>query len=416
MKKLVGVFLNNKGTSLVDVSHLQDGNPGMGGTQFEFFILLNELKKDGSLKLIYFGTAEQKGLEGVETIVVSNIYDAFTKCNELGVDILISRDAGADGLDILKNTKVIYWVHNYIPYEFCKTVGKNPTVKRVVFVSNQHRDFYLEMNIAKKADVVFNAFYLPNKIDVLENKNNNVVFIGNIVPIKKLHVLTSIWPSIVKKVPDAKLTVIGNGQTANREKVLGTYNIAEASYEQTILAPLIKSNTLSTVEFVGVLGSEKKAIISSAKVGVAPNDKETFCISALEYVLSGVPVVGVAKGGINDVIENGKTGILCKTKHGLKKNIIKILKDKKTFKNLPTGIEYFKNVFDISVFVSNWKRIINEVYNDNPPRKIKAARPYNDKFKYAGFVFKFFRTIFHLPDGFSRVGIISKVSSWRHHE
>lgn len=415
MKKTIGVFLNNKGTAQVDVSHLRDGNPGMGGTQFEFFILLNEIAKQDKYNVIYFGTALQKGLDTVKTIVVQDIYEAFAKCNELKVDILISRDGGADRLDILQNTKVIYWVHNFLPFEFCKTVGKNQKVKRVVFVSYQHRDFYLEMNVAKKADVVFNSFYLPSKIEVKQYKENIAVFVGNLVPIKKLHVVTEIWPDVVKKVPDAKLIVIGSGQTANRDKVLGPYNIAEESYEKRILAPLLKTNTIDTVHFAGVLGGDKKDIIASAKVAIAPNDKETFCISALEYILSGVPVVGVSKGGINDVVENGKTGVLCKTKQGLKKNIIKVFKNKKRFDDLPTGIDYFEKNFAVDKFVEKWTQIIEEVDKDIPPHKIRARKPYSDKFKFIGLFFLLIRKIFHLPDGFSRVGIASRISRWKRH-
>ena len=415
MKTKVGVFLNNKGTSQVDVSHLQDGNPGMGGTQFEFFILLSELQKLGIYELVYFGTVVQKGLDGVNTVVVQDVYEAFEKCNELKIDILISRDGGADKIDILKNTKLIYWVHNFLPFNFCKTVGKNKKVKRVVFVSYQHRDFYLEMNIAKKAEVIFNSFYLPKAIEVYPVKEKSVVFVGNLVPIKKLHVVTEIWPSVIKKVPDARLIVIGSGQTANRDRPLGPNGIAEANYEKQILYPLEKSNVLQTVEFKGVLGGEKSDIIKKAKVAIAPNDKETFCISALEYILSGTPVVGVSKGGINDVVENGKTGVLCKTKRGLKKNLIKVLNGKKSFDSLPSGIRYFENNFAVDKFIEKWIRVIDEVDNDVPPHKIKARKPYGDKFKFIGIVMKGIRTIFHFPDGFSRVGVASKISKWRHH-
>lgn len=415
MKKRLGIFLNNKGTAQVDVSHLEKGNPGMGGTQFEFFILLSELQKMGIYELFYFGTAVQKGLDGVNTIVVQDVYEAFRKCNELKIDILISRDGGANQIDILENTKLIYWVHNFLPFDFCKAVGKNKKVKRVVFVSYQHRDFYLEMDIAKKAEVIFNSFYLPKTIEVEPIKEKSVVFVGNLVPIKKLHVVTEIWPSVIKKISDAKLIVIGSGQTANRDKPLGPKGIAEATYEKQILSPLEKSNTLQTVEFRGVLGGEKVDIIRKAKVAIAPNDKETFCISALEYILSGTPVVGVSKGGINDVVENGKTGVLCKTKHGLKNNLIKVLSGKKTFDNLSSGITYFENNFAVNKFVEKWIKVIDEVANDVPPHKIKARKPFGDKFKFAGIVIKGIRTLFHLPDGFSRVGVASKINKWRHH-
>ena len=197
---------------------------------------------------------------------------------------------------------------------------------------------------------------------------------------------------------------------------MGPYNIAEKSYEQIVLKPLLKTKTLESVKFTGVLGGEKKEIIQKAKVAIAPNDKETFCISALEYVLSGVPVVGVSSGGINDVIQNKKTGILCRTKLGMRRNIIKIFKEKRQFEKLTDGLDYFKHNFDVELFIKEWKRVIDEVDKDAAPRKIKAKKPYGDKYKIVGLILKLFRTIFRFPDSFSRVGIASKISRWKRHE
>lgn len=196
---------------------------------------------------------------------------------------------------------------------------------------------------------------------------------------------------------------------------MGKYGIAEEAYEKIILEPLLKTNTLNSVEFTGVMGAEKKEIIKKSKVAVAPNDKETFCISALEYNLSGVPVVGIAKGGINDVVINKKTGFLYKTNKGIEKGIIDILLNKKNIDNLPNGIEYFQNNFSVSKFVDKWIKLINEVDNDLDPSKIKAKKPFDDKYKWAGIILMFFRKVLHLPDFFSRVGIAAEYSKRRKH-
>jgi glycosyltransferase involved in cell wall biosynthesis len=68
-----------------------------------------------------------------------------------------------------------------------------------------------------------------------ENKEQIVTYVGALIPTKGFHKLAKVWKNILKKVPTAKLQVIGDGKLYNKNAVLGPHGIAEAKYEKKSL-------------------------------------------------------------------------------------------------------------------------------------------------------------------------------------
>eukprot|EP01034_Spumella_vulgaris_P028986 gene28986-35951_t len=65
------------------------------------------------------------------------------------------------------------------------------------------------------------------------------------------------------------------------------------------------------VNFVGQLsGKPLSQAFASADIFVMPSDTETLGFVVLESLASGIPVVGVAAGGVVDIIRHGETGYL----------------------------------------------------------------------------------------------------------
>ena len=65
------------------------------------------------------------------------------------------------------------------------------------------------------------------------------------------------------------------------------------------------------VYFAGQMsGDTLSSAYASADIFVMPSDSETLGFVVLEAMASAVPVVGVAKGGVQDLIEDGKNGFL----------------------------------------------------------------------------------------------------------
>ena len=77
------------------------------------------------------------------------------------------------------------------------------------------------------------------------------------------------------------------------------------------LAPTLRKRRIPGVHFLGYLtGDDLGRAYASADIFAFPSDTETFGNVALEAMASGLPVVGVQKGGVQDVVDHGRTGLL----------------------------------------------------------------------------------------------------------
>ena len=64
------------------------------------------------------------------------------------------------------------------------------------------------------------------------------------------------------------------------------------------------------VSFLGKL-DQIAPLLAAADLFLLPSQSESFGLSALEALASGVPVVGTDGGGLPEVVRDGETGFLC---------------------------------------------------------------------------------------------------------
>jgi glycosyltransferase involved in cell wall biosynthesis len=65
-----------------------------------------------------------------------------------------------------------------------------------------------------------------------------------------------------------------------------------------------------SVSFLGKL-DQIAPLLAAADLFLLPSQSESFGLSALEALASGVPVVGTKAGGLPEVVRDGETGVLC---------------------------------------------------------------------------------------------------------
>ncbi len=122
-----------------------------------------------------------------------------------------------------------------------------------------------------------------------------VLFIGRLVPQKGVEYLIKATPKIVSNHPNAYIVIVGDGWL--KEHLLS-------------LALSIKHK----ISFLGFLSdSELIELILSSDVLVVPSIYEPFGIVALEGMAAGVPVVASNVGGLAEIIEHDRTGVLVYT-------------------------------------------------------------------------------------------------------
>jgi len=121
-----------------------------------------------------------------------------------------------------------------------------------------------------------------------------VLFIGRLVPQKGVEYLIWAVPSIVRSRPEARFIIAGDG------------------WSRSYLEGLAMSTGHGDkIRFVGfVPDSDLVELTMSADVLVIPSVYEPFGIVALEGMAAGVPVVAGNVGGLSEIIEHERTGVL----------------------------------------------------------------------------------------------------------
>ncbi len=114
-----------------------------------------------------------------------------------------------------------------------------------------------------------------------------LLYVGRISPEKNLGVLVT----VARLLPDYPLLIVGDGPARG---------------------PLAADLAGLNVHFTGTLsGTDLATAYASSDVFLFPSTTETFGQVVREAMASGLPVAGMAAGGIRDVIHNGTTGVLC---------------------------------------------------------------------------------------------------------
>ncbi len=119
-----------------------------------------------------------------------------------------------------------------------------------------------------------------------------LMHISNFRPVKRVRDIVQTFARINAEVPSL-LVMIGDGPDR-----------VEAEAE---------ARELGVAEWVLFLGKIDAIapLLAGAHLFLLTSDKESFGLSALEALASGVPVIGARAGGLPEVVQDGVTGVLC---------------------------------------------------------------------------------------------------------
>lgn len=164
--------------------------------------------------------------------------------------------------------------------------------------------------------------YIPNGI-VYDRYGNtqpknifhpSIFFVGRLVKFKGVDILIKSFQMIKKTYPNIHLYIAGNGPQGRKLKSLAR-----------------KLNVHNEITFLNFLSEDEKLkMFKSADIFVVPSRIETFGIVVLEALASGAPVVASNVGGIPEILDNGKYGLLAEPENpeDFAQKIITLIKDK----------------------------------------------------------------------------------------
>jgi len=159
-------------------------------------------------------------------------------------------------------------------------------------------------------DVYNRANYPTILKDQLGNSRPVLMHVSNFRAVKRVRDVIRVFAEVNREKPSV-LVMIGDGPdrpAAEEEaRLLGVEGSVSFLGKLDLIAPLL----------------------AAADLFILPSQTESFGLSALEALASGVPVIGTNTGGLPEVIRNGETGVLCGVGDvaGMAAAALEILKD-----------------------------------------------------------------------------------------
>ncbi len=181
-----------------------------------------------------------------------------------------------------------------------------------IFVSNAGYESHKEKFRIKasKAKVIYNG--VTNiKNDNVPSKSNNLLYIGRIIDYKGINVLLESIKKIVDLNINIHLDIVGDGPEMEK-------------CQKYVLDNKIEN----FVKFYG-FDTDKEKYYKKAKFFVYPSlCQEVFGISIVEAMTYGIPCIAFKKGGIPEIISDGRDGFIVENDSSLElaKKIIEVTK------------------------------------------------------------------------------------------
>lgn len=207
---------------------------------------------------------------------------------------------------------------------------------RYVLANYPHRNTYL------------NFYYGLNYSGIVprpwEEKENLILFVGGDYFRKGIHRLLRALPAVLKKVPDARLMVIGN------------------DYWYVKLFARFLARGLPVQFIYGMPLDELYATYGKAKVFVMPSEIEAIPLVSTEATMAGVPPILSDAGGNPEIVLDGETGFIVPLddRQLLAKRIVTCLTDRALSEKLVTKGKEFLGQFTAEVMVHR----LEEIYAD----------------------------------------------------
>jgi glycosyltransferase involved in cell wall biosynthesis len=181
-----------------------------------------------------------------------------------------------------------------------------PLWKRIITVSRANERFLRALRVGGAIDVVYNGIDVPRFLRESEaaaanlparEENQHVLclYIGSLIRRKRVDVLIRAFSLAVKRCPNARLTVVGEGELEGSMKALSS----ELQLDEK-------------VHFAGLLMDYPFALLKTSDIFVSASESESFGLVFAEAMVCELPVVACDVGGIPEVVADGSTGLLVK--------------------------------------------------------------------------------------------------------
>jgi len=223
---------------------------------------------------------------------------------------------------------------------------------KIICVSKQVQVTLVEWlpNLQRKSVVIPNAVPVPDLFNWSPVKEYDILFVGRLTKAKGVDILIKAIKILKEKYQkEIKADIVGKGYLEEELKEL-----------------VIKLGIEKEIEFLGVRRDIEK-LMKSTKLFVLPSRWEGLPLTILEAMSSGAGIIATKVGGIPEIIQNGKEGILISPEDSetLAGAIAELLKDREL--RVKLGVNAYKKVkekYSMEVYTKNIVEFYKSLIDD----------------------------------------------------
>jgi spore coat protein SA len=231
------------------------------------------------------------------------------------------------------NLKIILHMHcEWLSQLEAKTIEKRLSGVDLIIGCSQYITDKIKTSFpqyTERSQTIFNGVdsqeFVTEETKIVSDVDSNafdpsqkILFVGRISPEKGLHTLLDAFAIVRQKFPSVQLEIVGPKKPTPTEflaslsddpKVTNLVNFAPENYFSYLQSKL--SDNDSGVNFVGAVNHlELVDRYRQADLLVNPSLSESFGMSLVEAMATGIPAIATQVGGMTEIIENGVTGLV----------------------------------------------------------------------------------------------------------
>ncbi len=222
-----------------------------------------------------------------------------------------------------------------------------------IFTSQSTKEDLLRLGIAERNLNVINYGVNHDIYQLGKTKSSypHVLYLGRLKRFKGVHLLIEAMSQVVKEIPEARLTIVGNGDPEYRNEL------------KQLSAKLNLTKHIVFHEFgLGDSLAQKVQIMQEAWVLVFPSAREGFGLVVVEANACGTPTIATNVPGLRETVRDNDTGILvARDVDALAKSIKRVLQDNELREKLSKRAFEWSMQFDWDKTAGKMLKVLEEI-------------------------------------------------------
>ncbi len=208
----------------------------------------------------------------------------------------------------------------------------------IVTMGRQAKDFFERRGVESRIAVISGALDVERYHPVDGSKAADIVFVGRLVPIKRIDLLLGALQVLAARLPACNAVIVGDGPL-----------------RQDLEALAVKWGVAERVRFVG-LQADVVTWLQSARVFVLCSDSEGLSLALAEAMLCGLPAVVSNVGDLGELVETGRNGILVdgRTPEDFARALLDVLGDPDEYRAMSERARASALRFELGAVARQW--------------------------------------------------------------